>query len=121
MPELKALIAAQRAATTAWERAHDTICPWVFHRDGANIADFRTVWQRATKATKLEGLTFHDLRRSAIRQMELAGVPRSTAMRLSGHKTESTYTRYAISAQADLEAGVAKIAELHNKTSVSGK
>jgi integrase len=121
MPELKALIASQRATTTAWERVHAKICPWVFHRDGANIADFRTVWLRATKAAKLEGLTFHDLRRSAIRQMELAGVPRSTAMRLSGHKTESTYTRYAITAQADLEAGVAKIAELHHKTAANGK
>ena len=38
--------------------------------------------------------------------------PFSTAMRLSGHLTESTYTRYAISSQSDMEAGVAKIAAL---------
>lgn len=109
MPDLEALVKAQRTATTAWERAHGTICPWVFHRDGNRIRDFYGSWRTAAEAAKLD-VVFHDLRRSGIRQMELAGVPRSTAMRLSGHLTESTYTRYAISSQADLEAGVAKIA-----------
>ncbi len=111
-PELAALLKQQRALTTAWERAHDAICPWVFHNDGQPIRRFYWDWQKATERAKLEGIVFHDLRRSAIRQFEIAGVPRSTAMRLSGHLTESTYTRYAISARADLEAGVAKIAAL---------
>jgi len=111
MPDLEALILEQRAETTAWERLHGAICPWVFHRDGNRISYIYDDWRKAAEAAMLEVL-FHDLRRSGIRQMEIAGVARSTAMKLSGHKTESTYTRYAITAKSDLEVGVAKIAAL---------
>src|SRR5262245_60193326 len=38
----------------------------------------------------------HDMRRSAVRTFERAGVPRSVAMSIVGHKTESIYRRYAI-------------------------
>jgi hypothetical protein len=34
-------------------------------------------------------------------------------MKLTGHKTESVYRRYAIVAEADLREGVAKLAALH--------
>jgi hypothetical protein len=36
------------------------------------------------------------MRRSAVRTFERAGVPRSVAMLIVGHKTESIYRRYAI-------------------------
>ena len=42
------------------------------------------------------GKLFHDFRRSAVRTLERSGVPRSTAMAMVGHKTESIYRRYAI-------------------------
>jgi hypothetical protein len=44
--------------------------------------------------------------------MKRAGVPGSVAMKLSGHKTESIYTRYAIVASRDLEEGVQKLETL---------
>jgi hypothetical protein len=56
---------------------------------------------------------FHDFRRTAVRNLERAGVPRSVAMKLTGHQTESVYRRYAIVAEADLADGVAKLAALH--------
>jgi hypothetical protein len=34
-------------------------------------------------------------------------------MKLTGHKTESVYRRYAIVAEGDLAEGVAKLATLH--------
>jgi hypothetical protein len=37
-------------------------------------------------------------------------VPRSTAMKLSGHKTEAIYRRYAIVSESDLREGTKKIA-----------
>jgi len=55
----------------------------------------------------------HDLRRTAVRNLERAGVSRSAAMKLTGHKTESVYRRYAIVSEADLTEGVGKLAALH--------
>jgi hypothetical protein len=34
----------------------------------------------------------HDFRRTAVRNLELAGVPRSVAMAMVGHKTEAILT-----------------------------
>jgi hypothetical protein len=44
--------------------------------------------------------------------LEPAGVPRSVAMKLTGHKTEAVYRRYAIVPDADLREGVTKLARL---------
>jgi integrase len=60
----------------------------------------------------LLGRPVHDLRRTAARNFERAGVSRSVAMKLTGHKTESIYRRYAIVSEADLAEGVRKIAAL---------
>jgi len=129
LPELAALLTAQRTMTTARERTTDRVIPFVFHRDGTPVRDFRGAWkaaciaagffrvvnpeapeaQQQKKATKL----LHDFRRTAVRNLERAAVPRSVAMKLTGHKTESVYRRYAIVAEGDLAEGVAKLAALH--------
>lgn len=57
----------------------------------------------------LAGLRFHDLRRSAVRNMERAGVPRSIAMKISGHKTEAIYRRYDIVSERDLREAAQKM------------
>ena len=51
-----------------------------------------TAWdERGKIADRSCGRFVHDLRRTAVRNFERAGVPRSEAMKLSGHKTERIY------------------------------
>lgn len=78
-------------------------CPWVFSRNGQPIGDFRKVWKPACNVAGVPGLLFHDLRRSAIRNMERAGIPRNVAMAISGHRTESVYSRYDIVSPRDMQ------------------
>jgi integrase len=89
-----------------------TTIPYVFHRKGP-IRDLYKRWREATKAAKIPDRLIHDLRRTAVRNLERAGVPRFVAMKLTGHKTEAVYRRYAIVAKADLTEGVEKLARLH--------
>jgi len=94
--ELRDVLTAQLIALEDLQQ-QGTICPYVFHReDGTRIKDFRKTWGNACKAAGYPGKLFHDFRRSAVRTLERSGVPRSTAMAMVGHKTESIYRRYAI-------------------------
>ena len=56
------------------------------------------------------GLTFHDTRRTAIRNLIRAGVDQTVAMRISGHRTDSTFRRYNITSEDDLREAVEKVA-----------
>ena len=109
-PELRSLLEAQRAHTAAVRARTERIIPHVFHREGRPIKSFRGVWRAACEAAGVPGRIFHDFRRTAVRNLERAGVPRSVAMQMVGHKTEAIYRRYAIVNDADLRAAAAKLA-----------
>lgn len=111
-PELRALLEAQRAITSAVQTKTGRIVPEVFHRDGAPIRSFRRAWLSACLAAGVPGRIFHDFRRTAVRNLERAGVPRSVAMQMVGHKTEAIYRRYAIVSDADLRAAADKLAAI---------
>jgi len=70
----------------------------------------RRSWTTACKNAGVPGRLLHDLRRSAVRNLERAGVSRSVAMKMTGHKTESVYRRYAIVSESDLREAAAKLA-----------
>ena len=93
--------------------------------------DYRLVWplilcglaclpgqvmaQEACKAVGLTpgrqgGLTFHDTRRTAVRNLIRAGVDQTVAKKISGHRTDSTFDRYNITSEDDLRDAVEKVA-----------
>jgi integrase len=88
-------------------------CDLVFHWQGKPIGSHIKGWSKACKAAGLDGLKPHDLRRSAIRNMERAGIPRHVPMGFSGHKTESVYKRYDTVVDEDLKAATGDKPQQH--------
>jgi integrase len=113
-PEAKHLLAEQLARVDALQKPLQRIIPFVFphlsgrHR-GQRIGGFQTAWENACKKAGVAGRLVHDLRRTAVRNMERNGVARSVATKMTGHKTESVYRRYAIVSDADLREAARKL------------
>jgi integrase len=121
--ELQAIIERRRQAAT-WEDKDGTrrFSEFVFHLKCEPVGDFRKAWatacvtaglgkmtcpkcgsestERACESCKAEtrysGKIFHDFRRTASRNMIEAGVPQAVAMKITGHRTDSMFRRYAI-------------------------
>lgn len=58
---------------------------------------------------KYAGLIFHDLHLTFVTGAEEAGTPRHKIMRVTGHKTEAVYKRYAIENREQQKTAVSKI------------
>jgi integrase len=125
---LREIIEQQLERTKALEKATGRIIPWLFHRNGKPIESFRRAWLTAcvqaglgTEIRSAQGKLIkktaqripHDFRRTAIRNLERAGVPRSAAMKMVGHKTEAIYRRYAIAEEKMLVESAAKLDQFH--------
>lgn len=129
-PEIREILTAQLAHTRQVERARGLVCPHVFHRHGKPLTDFYTAWRQACRAAGLPGRLFHDFRRSAARNLALAGVSEQMAMQFTGHATNHMYRRYNIMDEANLsdaaaalgryqEAEAARLSSGHNPGTVA--
>ena len=83
--------------------------------------NFRFAWNKTCdrlglgvfdkKTRYYEGLTPHDFRRSAARNLIKAGVDRRTAMKITGHKTEAIFERYNIKTTDDVREALVRVGQ----------
>ena len=78
-------------------------------RNGEAVRDFRGTWDKARKAAGVPELLFHDLRRTAARNLRRAGVAEGVIMKIGGWRTRSVFERYAIVSQADISDAIRKL------------
>ena len=81
----------------------------VFTRGDKPIRDFRKSWENLCTAAGVPTLLFHDLRRTAARNLRTAGVPEEIIMRIAGWKTSNVFKRYAIVDKADVRAALQQL------------
>jgi len=82
----------------------------VFTRPCGNpVGDFRYAWANACKHVGVAGLPFHDLRRTAARNLRRAGIAEGVIMKIGGWRTRSVLERYAIFDQNDIAAAMKEL------------
>ena len=83
---------------------------FVFTReDGKPVRVFRTTWKTVCTSAGVAGLLFHDLRRTAARNLRGAGVAENVIMQIGGWRTRSVFDRYAIITENDSADAVRKL------------
>ena len=113
-----ALDEVQAAVDGLWAR-HEALeqqgilTPLVFcRRRGQRVHTFWKRWQTACAAAGCPGRIPHDFRRTAVRNLNRAGVPETIAMKITGHKTRSVFDRYDITSEEDLAEASRKLSLL---------
>jgi len=88
---------------------------YVFTRGKKPVRDFRKSWENLCNAAGLPDLLFHDLRRTAARNLRAAGVSEEIIMHIAGWKTSSIFRRYAIVDIADVREALQRLERAQQK------
>lgn len=93
----------------------------MFRKEGPvfDNTNFRKEWATACHKLGLgvkdgwryHGLTPHDFRRSAARNLRRAGVTEDVAMSITGHKSRTIFSRYNITDTADIHDALVKVGQ----------
>ena len=115
--DLKTILDTQRRRADELQKSKNTTVHHVFFRpDGIAILSqekwWRKAWRDAVTSSGVQRIP-HDFRRTAVRNLEMAGVPRTVAMKMVGHKTESMYRRYGIVDEGMQQQAAKKLNALH--------
>ena len=90
---------------TPWQ-----VSRYLFHRyNGRQVKRFEWAWRNACREAGYPGLIFHDLRRTAVRNMVRVGISEPTAMKITGHRTRRVFQRYNIVSEQDLRDAALKL------------
>lgn len=71
------------------------------------------------KGTRYSGLIFHDLRRTAARNLRRAGIAETVIMKIGGWRTRSVFERYAIVSRTDIADAMRKLQLSEAQTKIS--
>lgn len=83
---------------------------FVFTReDRKPVRVFRKSWRNVCTRAGVPRLLFHDLRRTAARDLRRAGVAENVIMQIGGWRTRSVFDRYAIITENDIADAVRKL------------
>jgi integrase len=113
--EIDELVAAVEGLWARHEAlaARGILTPLVFcRRKGQRILTFWKRWTTACEAAGCPGRIPHDFRRTAVRNLNRAGVTETVAMKITGHKTRSVFDRYDITSEEDLAEASRKLQAL---------
>lgn len=107
----RVIILTRRVVAALRGRPRQLRSPYVFASpDGKPWRDIpKAAWRKALVAADLEGLWFHDLRRSFVTNARRKGVAEGVIMRMTGHRTRSVFDRYNIIAEDDLREAVRRL------------
>jgi integrase len=113
--ELAAILKRRREAKLVSMNGQTEMSPWIFYRvvrgKVSRVAWFNKVWDKACAKADLQGRLFHDLRRTAVRNLLRSGTSPHTAMKISGHKSQSMLQRYDIISDVDVRDALARADE----------
>ena len=99
-----------KAWTTACRKAGLPVTERPLRRANGEIVLYKRGPKKGKPIMTLKAYAwFHDFRRTAIRNLERMGIPRSVAKLMVGHKTDSVYERYNVASKRDLDVAREKM------------